>query len=583
MNVHEMEVLKNLVACHYTNQRTLAEFCGCSLGMVNRCLISLESSGYITSNHELTETTRKHLKRFSPQRAIILAAGVGMRMVPINMENPKALIEVKGEILIERLIRQLQEVGIREIYVVVGFMKEQFEYLIDQFGVELIVNRDYASSNNLHSICLVKDKLSNAYILPCDLWCKDNPFSSAEVYSWYMVSDRETQDSDVRLNRKQELVRIAKGEQGNSMVGISYITAQDAPALEKAIENLSRNSLYNQAFWEEALYEKKKMSVWGKLVSADQVIEINTYEQMRELDGNSQHLKSNVITKASQALNTAPSGIQDVQLLKKGMNNRTFLFTCRNRKYVIRIPREDTHLFVNHGQEVVVYDMIREKRLCDDVVYMDARNGYKISRYIENAHCCDPKNKEDLQKCMCFLREFHQMKLKVKHEFDIFENIDFYESLWGGCPSAYRDYKETKKNVFTLRDYIANHVREKVLTHIDAVPDNFLLYENTEGEEKVRLIDWEYAAMQDPHVDIAMFAIYALYNKGEVDHLIDVYFQNQCPRDIRIKIYCYVAACGLLWSNWCEYKRSLGIEFGEYSLRQYRYAKEFYRYAKEEM
>ena len=60
-----------------------------------------------------------------PRRATILAAGFGMRMVPINTETPKGLLEVNGEPLIERAIRQLQEVGIREIYVVVGFLKER--------------------------------------------------------------------------------------------------------------------------------------------------------------------------------------------------------------------------------------------------------------------------------------------------------------------------------------------------------------------------------------------------------------------------------------------------------------------------
>lgn len=89
--------------------------------------------------------------------------------------------------------------------------------------------------------------------------------------------------------------------------------------------------------------------------------------------------------------------------------------------------------------------------------------------------------------------------------------------------------------------------------------------------------------MQDPHVDIAMFCIYALYDRAGVDRLIDLYFEGACPRPTRIKIYCYIAACGLLWSNWCEYKRSLGVEFGEYSLRQYRYAKEYSRIVREEL
>lgn len=95
-------------------------------------------------------------------------------------------------------------------------------------------------------------------------------------------------------------------------------------------------------------------------------------------------------------------------------------------------------------------------------------------------------------------------------------------------------------------------------------------------ETDIRLIDWEYAAMQDPHVDIAMFCIYAMYNRTHIDQTIDAYFTEGCAENIRIKIYAYIAICGLLWSNWCEYKRNLGVEFGEYSLRQYRYAKEYY-------
>lgn len=89
--------------------------------------------------------------------------------------------------------------------------------------------------------------------------------------------------------------------------------------------------------------------------------------------------------------------------------------------------------------------------------------------------------------------------------------------------------------------------------------------------------------MQDPHVDIAMFCIYSLYNKRQTDRLIDIYFEGECPHNIHTKIYCYIAVCGLLWSNWCEYKRNLGVEFGEYSLRQYRYAKDYYKLAKAEM
>ena len=80
-----------------------------------------------------------------------------------------------------------------------------------------------------------------------------------------------------------------------------------------------------------------------------------------------------------------------------------------------------------------------------------------------------------------------------------------------------------------------------------------------------------------------MFCIYSMYNRQQCDRLIDLYFDGKCDRVTRTKIYIYIAMCGLLWSNWCEYKRKLGVEFGEYSLRQYRFAKDFYRAAKELM
>ena len=104
-----------------------------------------------------------------------------------------------------------------------------------------------------------------------------------------------------------------------------------------------------------------------------------------------------------------------------------------------------------------------------------------------------------------------------------------------------------------------------------------------DGKEDIRLIDWEYAGLQDPHVDIAMFVIYSLYNRSQADSLIDAYFPEGCSNVDRVKIYCYISVCGLLWSNWCEYKRNLGIELGEYSLRQYRYAKDYYNIVKEEL
>lgn len=575
MNRHEADILLALIQMGISNQRLLAETTGYSIGLVNKEIKGLQKEGYLSGELLPSRKAFDEIRQQSPKRAIILAAGYGMRMIPLNTERPKALLEVHGEVMIERQIRQLREAGVREIYVIVGFMKEQFEYLIDEYGVELIVNSEYASKNNLHSLKQVLDKLANAYVIPCDIWCSENPFHQKELYSWYMVSDQMDDSSTIRINRKLELVTVPQYSDGNAMIGIAYLTEQHAQIVADRVKELCQNKKYDDAFWEEALIQGDRMILSAKVVSGASVKEINTYEQLRELDDQSGSLQDKAILVIANVLQVEPCEITDIVALKKGMTNRSFLFSCQGNRYIMRIPGEGTDKLINRRREASVYRTIKEESLCDDVVYMDPQNGYKITVFLENARTCDPNCIDDLKKCMEKLRRFHQRKFRVEHEFDIFGQIAFYESLWGGAPSVYRDYGKTKQNVWELKAYIDTHAAEKVLTHIDAVPDNFLF-----AGEEVRLIDWEYAGMQDPHVDIAMFCIYSLYNRQQVDQLIDLYFENNCPQETRIKIYCYIAVCGLLWSNWCEYKRSCGVEFGEYALRQYRYAKDYYRIVK---
>ena len=248
-----------------------------------------------------------------------------------------------------------------------------------------------------------------------------------------------------------------------------------------------------------------------------------------------------------------------------------------NVRYIMRIPGEGTSKLIDRVQEAEVYSLIKDKNICDDLIYINAENGYKITKFIENSRNCDDKNNDDLRICMEKIKELHSLGLEVGHEFDVFEKIDFYESLWKNKNSIYPDYKEVKANIFSLKDFIEKNRKPKCLTHIDANCDNFLI----SPDGSLRLIDWEYASMQDPDIDIAMFCIYSLYDKEQIDNLIDIYFNGQVDEVTKNKIYAYVASCGLLWSNWCEYKLDFGIHFGEYATKQYEYARDYYKIVKE--
>ena len=586
LSIIDKDILLTLNEFGYSNQRKLMDQSGYSIGSVNKSIGILTEEKMLDSSVKLTKKAKDYIKKASPVNAIILAAGYGMRMVPINTETPKGLLTVDGIPLIEKTIEYLHEVGITDITMVVGFMMEAYDYLVDKYDVKMVYNNDYAVKNNLHSLALAADRIDRTYIVPCDIWSEENPFSKTEAYSWYMVSDILDEDSWIRVNRKSELVRVVpEGKRddltkiGNRMIGISYVCNGEAEQLRENLAKLEADPMYDDKFWEEAAFKKDRMFLNAKVVSHSKTTEINTYEQLRELDSESRNLENDAIGVAAKELGVKQSDIKNITVLKKGMTNRSFLFSVGEDKYIMRIPGEGTSQLIDRDMEADVYAAIEGKGVCDDNVYLNPKNGYKITKFIDNSRNCDPLDQNDLDICMKKLRDFHDMKLKVPHTFDIFAHIDYYESLWNGALSVYRDYEDTKKNVLSLHEYINTQKVEMVLTHIDAVPDNFMIVEKN-GETTIQLIDWEYAGMQDRYVDLAMFSIYSLYDKNQIDNLIDTYFAvggEKTDESIRTRIYAYISMCGLLWSNWCEYKRGLGVDFGDYSLRQNRYAKDFYK------
>lgn len=115
--------------------------------------------------------------------------------------------------------------------------------------------------------------------------------------------------------------------------------------------------------------------------------------------------------------------------------------------------------------------------------------------------------------------------------------------------------------------------RPEYLSHLDGNVDNFLFL----PDGGIRLIDWEYAGMCDPLIDIAMAAIYSYYKETEVDRLMETYLNRTPTDEERQVVYSYVALGGFLWSLWAVYKSAIGEEFGEYTLIMYRYAKTYYR------
>jgi thiamine kinase-like enzyme len=263
-----------------------------------------------------------------------------------------------------------------------------------------------------------------------------------------------------------------------------------------------------------------------------------------------------------------------VTVLNKGMTNQLFVLECETGRYILRIPGEGTEYIVNRAHETAVYEALKGMHITEDVLYINGENGIKITRFVEDAHNCDPANEEEVTRCIRHLKKLHDRKLSVPHTFDIFVEIQQYERRCGVGIGEYDDSLETRSHVMNLRHLLAGCDKVWGLSHIDPVYDNFLV-----RDDGICLIDWEYSGMCDVHVDLAMFCIYAEYTKEQTDWIIDLYFGADATDEIRMKIYAYMSSCAYLWTLWCEIKKLEGVEYPEYEDGQYRLAKEFYDHA----
>jgi len=572
MNKRDWIVLAVIATHGYDNLRMIAQRTGYSLGLISSSLRKLISGGYIDSEHCITEKAREHMAASKPERAIILAAGMGLRMTPIS-RVPKGMLQVNSKPLVEYIIEQLNDVGITEIYIIVGYMKESFEYLTDKYDVEFIYNQEFAQRDSLHSLYLAEDKLSNCYIVPANVWFSRNPFHEYEFFSWYAVSEYVDDDSFVRVNRKMELVYTEDENGGNSMIGLCYLLDEDAKNVRSRLGELTHQRRYNREIWERSLLDANKITAYARIMLGQSAYAVRSYDDLRELDSESQNLRSKRIKYISRMFEVADDEVTDISGLFKGMTNRHMRFSVGGKPYLLRIPGEGSNEIIDRDKEAAVYSALKGKGLTDIISFITPESGYKITEYWEGSRNCDPASDDDVRECIKHLKKLHDMKLEVAHSFDFLERLEWFETL-RNCPPSFSDYDETRAKYLALLEMLGRLPSEKCLCHNDVADTNFMFVDG-----KVYLIDWEYAGMCDPHFDIAIFCIFMDYDKSRIDNVINMYFDDNASEESILKIYSYAAVGGFLWSVWSEYKRTMGDDFGDYTIKQYKYAKRFYVHA----
>ncbi len=578
-------ILRHIAEHKDYSQRELAKELGCSLGTVNHIIKELLEDGFLIfdehnkPSYGLSTSGVNYLNQYKVDGALITAAGFGSRFVPLTFEMPKGLLEVFGERMIERQIRQLHEVGIFDITIAVGYLKEKFEYLIDKYQVKLLYNPEYSTKNTLTTIYRAMDVLrgKNMYVLSSDNWMRENMFHTWEPNSWYASTFMEGNTSEwvLQTNKKGRIQNSTiGGKDAWVMYGPVFFQKEFSDKFLPYIEEAYQTPGTEQFYWENILMQHfNELEMYINQQPPNQIYEFENLEELRLFDPKYQnHSDNEALQLIAKVFQVSESAITQIQCLKAGMTNQSFLFQLENKPYICRIAGNGTEVLINRSQESAVYDAIEHLDLSEHVIYFDKSNGYKISHYYEGAKNADAKNWEDMSLCMEKLRMLHKAKLSVPHTFDIGERIDFYESLClnhGG--TLFEDYGEVRTLISNLIAWVNEKDRPHILCHIDGNADNFILLPNG----TIRLIDWEYSGMSDPLLDIAMCAIYSYYSKEEADRLLCLYLQRTPNAEEEAIYYAYMALGGFLWCLWAIYKASFGEEFGEYTLIMYRYAKKY--------
>ncbi len=254
--------------------------------VVDEVMEELKGAGYVDGG-EITATGLYVLEPYRAKRAIFLAAGYGSRLAPVSINTPKPLVRVHGKRLIDGLIEACLSVGIEEIYVVRGYLGEQFDQLLYQYPmVKFLENDTYNEANNISSAMCAADLLANAYVFEADLLIKNPQVIRLYHYTSNFLAFWKTNDWCFEVENGFIIEEKIGGMNCWQMVGISYWNKSDGERLAGDLRRIYAQPDGKKSYWEQVplVYCREDYQVEVCACDEGDVAEIDTYAELKAID-----------------------------------------------------------------------------------------------------------------------------------------------------------------------------------------------------------------------------------------------------------------------------------------------------------